>query len=227
LVGTAGLFWWLSFEYVRHFGGYTAPSEGISKSLLALDSNNEAAALHLPANLEGTAVVYPQAVAALVGADGEFRTELSLNAIASILKIDPQTIARRGSKNEIDPEAALFTAVTGRLSERAKARIRRLREKEYVDTGSAPVNPDEWLTVEVPFSLNTLRHRNAEQKLILDAISRSARGLVREPGAKANAVPLPFLHAGRQSEGFEFAGGYLPLESLPADRGMDEDRPPE
>jgi hypothetical protein len=222
LVGAAGLFWWLGCEYVHRFGRYSPPSEGMPKASQAVVSNNKAALLQLPVNLEGTAVVYPQVVAALVRAEGEFRTGLSLNEMASVLKVDPQTIAKRGSRNEIDPEAVLFSALTGRLAERAKARSRRMRETEYPDTRPALVEPDEWLTVDVPFSLNVLRHPNQEQKMILDAISRSARGLMREPGAKANAVPLPFLHAGRQLQPSEFAAGYLPLEPLPVDHGADE-----
>jgi hypothetical protein len=189
-------------------------------------SNNKAALLHLPVNLEGTAVAYPQEVAGLVGADGEFRTELSLNEMASVLLIDPQTIARRGSKNEIDSDAVLFRVLTGMLSERAKARSRRLRETEYQKTRPALVKRGEWVTVDIPFSLSTLRHPNQEQKVILDAISRSARDLVREPGAKANAVAVPLNHEGGRFAAFEFAGGYLPLEPLPLDRRADENPSP-
>jgi hypothetical protein len=228
LIGAAGLFWWFGCEYVHRFGKYSPASEGIPKPSPAEVSDNESAKLHLPINLEGTAVAYSQEVAALVSADGEFRTELSLNEMASVLKIDPRSIARRGSRNEINPDAALFNAVTGRLSEPAKTRIWRLWEtEEYPETRPVPTYPDEWLTVDVPFSLKVLRHPNPEQKMILDAISRSARNLMREPGAKANAVPLLFLHAGGRSEAVDFTGGCLPLGPLPVNRGMDENPVPD
>jgi hypothetical protein len=185
-------------------------------------SDNKAAELRLAANLEGTAIAYPQEVAALVSADGRFRTELSLNEMASVLNVDPRTIEKPGSKNEIDPDAVLFKALTGRLSEPAKARSRLMRQTEYPGLRPALANRDDWLARDVHFSLNDLVHPNQEQKPILDAISRSARGLMREPGARANAVPVPSVHLHGRSPTFEFAPGYLPLESLPADPGSDE-----
>jgi hypothetical protein len=226
LVGAAGLFWWLGCEYVHRLGQYSPLSPGIPNASRTDDSNNKAAALRLPVNLEGTAVAYPEEVAALVRPDGEFRTELSLSEMASVLVIDPRTIAKQGSQNEIDSEAVLFKAVTGRLSERAMGRSRRARETEPQGLQAVLATTGEWVTVEVPFCLNALRHPNQEQKVILDAISRSARDLVREPGAKANAVPAPWLHAGGRSDPVEFAGGYLPLEPVPVDRGTDENPPP-
>jgi hypothetical protein len=218
LIGAGALFWWLGCEYVQRFGRYSPPSQAIPKPSQTVVSNNQAALLGLPVNLDGTAVVYPQQVDGLVASDGEFRTELSLHEMASALSLDPRTIARPGSKDEIDPDATLFTAVTGRLSEPAKARSRRLREIEYADIQPALVNPDEWLTLDAPFSLNVLRHPNQEQRMILEAISRSARGVMRQPGAAVNAVPVPSLRAGGRPKAVEFAGGYLPLEPLPVDR---------
>jgi hypothetical protein len=149
--------------------------------------------------------------------------------------IDPQTIAKRGSKNEIDPEAVLFEAVTGRLSERAKAESRRLREIEMREGWPVSAFGHEWVTVDFPFSLTILKHPNQEQQAVLDAISRSARGLKREPGAKTNAVPLLSVPEGGQFRGFKFTGGHLPLEALPGgragpaevDRGTDEIPSPE
>jgi hypothetical protein len=227
LVGSAALFCWLGSEYVHRFGPYSPPSAGIPEASPIAVSNNKAALLRLPVNLEGIAVIYPEQVVALVDADGEFRTELSLGELARVLLLDPRTIARQGSNNEIDPEAALFTAVTGRLSERARARSRRLREAESEGIRLGAVSEDEWVTVDVPFSLNRLRYPNPEQKIILEAISRSARCLVREPGAKVNAVPLPFLDSNHPFRGSQFAAGYLPLEPLPGDLGMDGNPSPE
>ena len=240
LVGMAGLFWWSSGEYPHRFGqnrieentGVSAPSERIPKPSRSVVNDNEAALLHRPVNLEGTAIAYPQEVDRLVDAGGRFRTELSLDEMASVLSIDPQTIAKRGSKNEIDPEAVLFEAMTGRLTERAKAESRRLREIELREGWPISAFGHEWVTVAFPFSVNTLKHPSQEEQVVLDAISRSARGLRREPGAIANAVPLPSAREGSRFRGFEFAGGYLPLEAIPGgravraedDRGTDEIR---
>jgi hypothetical protein len=219
LVGTAGLFWWVGCEYAQQFrlnpvgkkNGYFSPSERIPGPSPVAQANNKAAELRLPVNLEGTAVAYPEEVAALVSADGKFHTELSLKEMAGVLRVDPRTIAKRGSRTEVDPEAVLFQAVTGRLSERAKVESRRLRATDEQGLGPVMDESDQWVTVEYRFTLNSLRHPSPVQELILDAISRSARGLMREPGAKVNAVPLPFPV-------FNFAGGYLPLEPLSVDQ---------
>jgi hypothetical protein len=228
LVGMAGLLWWLSGEYAHRFdqnrieekAGFSPPSERIPKLSRAVVNNNEAALLQLPVNLEGTAVAYPEEVDGLVGADGEFRTDLSLSEMASVLRIDPQTIPQRGSKTEIDSKAVLFEAVTGRLSERAKAKSRRMREIERREGRPVSAFGHEWVTVAFPFSVTTLNHPNHEEQVVLDAISRSARGLKREPGAKTNAVPLPSVRQGGRFRGFEFAGGYLPLEPFPDEDAM-------
>ena len=87
-------------------------------------NKNKDVQLRLPPDLDGTAVVYPIEVDRLVGPDGSFCTDLSLSDLAGLLNVDPQTIARKGSNNEVDPDAVLFTAVMGRLSEQAKALAR-------------------------------------------------------------------------------------------------------
>jgi hypothetical protein len=225
MVGAAGLLWWLAGEYAHRFDqhrieektGYSPPSERRPKPSWAEVNNNETVELHLRVNLEGTAVAYPAQVDRLVDADERFRTELSLNEMASVLRIDPQKFAKRRSKNEIDPEVVLFEAVTGRLSERAKARSRQRREIEIREGWPVSAFGHEWVTAAFPFSLNALRDPNQEQKVVLDAISCSARGLKRQPGAKTHAVALP-----QDSQGglgvFKFEGGFLPLEPLPRGR---------
>jgi hypothetical protein len=225
LIGSAAIFWWLGCESARRLGRYSPPSVAMPKPSQRVVSNNKAAALLLPVNLDGTAVAYPEQVDALVGSDGRFLTWLSLDEMARTLSIDPQSIARADSKNEIDPNAVLFKVVTGRLSNRAKARSRRLRETEYEVIQPALSEPDDWVTALVPVSLNALKHPDDSHQQILEAISRSARGLIRQPGAKLNAVPL--LRAVRHSDPVAFAGGYLPLEPLPDDRTMDEIPAPE
>jgi hypothetical protein len=227
LVGSAGVFRWLGCEYAERLGRHSPHSRDLPTPSRTAQSNNKAAELRLPANLEGTAVAYPQEVAALADADGEFRTGLSLDEIASVLKVDPQSIAKRESRHEIDPDAFLFMAVTGRLTEQAKARSRRMRETDLQHLQPVSATSEDWVKTAVPFSLNSLRHPDQEQKIVLDAISRSARDLVREPGAKANAVPLLLGHERGELPRFEFAGGYLPLELPSVARGMDANLGPE
>jgi hypothetical protein len=227
LIGSAAFFWWLGCEYALRSGRYSPPSVGIPKPSQSVVNNNKTARLRLPVNLDGTAVVYPEHVAAMVGIDGQFRTELSLGEMARVLLLDPRTIAKPGSPNEINPDAVLFRAVTGRLTERAKARSRREREIDEQELGHVMATARDWLTIDFPFSLNSLRHPNSEQNVVLDAISRSARGLMRQPGAKVNAVGLPMVDESGKFPRVEFAPGYLPLEPLPADRVVDESPAPE
>ena len=162
-------------DRIEAISGYSPPSESIRKPSRAAANNNKSAERKLQVNLEGTAVVYPEEVDALAAADGSFRTELSLNEMASALRIDPKSIANPRSKHEIDPEAVLFKAVTGRLTDQAKARSRWMREIELRGGPAASTAGCEWVTVEFPFSLNALKHPNRDQKVVLDAISHSAR----------------------------------------------------
>jgi hypothetical protein len=222
LIVSAALFWWIGCEYARRLGPYSPPSGAMPKPTQGVVNNNTAAALLLPVDLDGTAVIYPEQVAELVGRDGEFRTGLALHEMARVLRVDPRRIARGASKSEIDPDAPLFKAAIGKLTEPAKARSRIMRKMD--DQGLQPVaaTHDEWITVVFPFTLNNLRHPNQRQKEILEAISRSARGLMRQPGAKLNAVPVPSFREGGNFAAIDFAAGYLPLEPFPDDRGMDE-----
>src|SRR5262249_31670811 len=63
LIGSASVFWWLGREYTHRTGPYSPPARNIPKLSQDAVNYNRAAHLHLPVNLDGTAVVYPQAVA--------------------------------------------------------------------------------------------------------------------------------------------------------------------
>jgi hypothetical protein len=223
LVCVMGFFWWagdgsplrIARTLVEDKAGYSPPLENGPQPSPEVENNTKASALRLPPDLEGTAVVYPREINGLVGADGSFRTNLSLIELASLLKVDPQVIAKNGSNNEIDPNAILFKVVTGRLSERAKDQA--LREREIQSQIGMPMSAvvDDWLLTELRFTLNALERPTEDEKSILDAISRSALLVVRQPGAKINAVPTS---GGEQLSDFKFSAGYLPLEPSP-DRG--------
>jgi hypothetical protein len=231
MVVTVTLFWWLGSELMSDVGqnraeertGYSPPLQAMPKiSQLARD-NIEIAGLHLAVDLEGTAVAYPEEVNGLVGPDGKFRADLSVDEMARILKIDSKKIAKRGSQTEIDPEAELFTAVTGRLSESAKAHSRQLREIEASLGHARSAVGHEWVETEVSFSLNILMHPNQDQTEILDSISRAARTVKRQPGAKINATPVMAEPGGGRPNVFQFTGGFLPLEAPTAERCVAED----
>ena len=144
LVCAVGFFWWvgggLVHELVRIQSkmrprSFLAAGQLPEAKLFVVNKNKDAQ-LRLPPDLDGTAVVYPIEVDRLVGPDGSFCTDLSLSDLAGLLNVDPQTIARKGSNDEVDPDAVLFTAVTGRLSEQAKALAR--RERIQIQDGLPP-----------------------------------------------------------------------------------------
>ena len=83
-----------------------------------------------------------------------------------------------------------------------------------------------WVTRELPFTLNALKYPDDEEKIVLNAISQSARQLPREPGAKIHATPLS--RPEMQPERLRFFAGYLPL-SAPTDAfsGLDSGRSPD
>jgi hypothetical protein len=177
--------------------------------------HNKAVALELEVDLDGMAVAYPEEVDRLVRADGSFRTDLSLEEMASALRISRRTIAKPARAKELDPEAVLFTVVTGRVTEESKAQSRRMRAIEVRERRGKFVGSYEWVTAEVPFSRSALEHPSNDQRAILEAISHSARVVPRQPGGKINAVAVSSAPEGGRPGLFGFAGGFLPLEPLP------------
>jgi hypothetical protein len=231
LVCAVGFFWWVGGELVHELvknsiedeAARSSPPDSYPKPKLFVVNKNKDAQLRLPPDLDGTAVVYPIEVDRLVGPDGSFCTDLSLSDLAGLLNVDPQTIARKGSNDEVDPDAVLFTAVTGRLSEQAKALARRKREIQIQDGLPPSAVVEDWVQTKLSFSLKALKHPSADQKLVLDSIRHSALGLPRQPGAKTNAAPLMTIADGEQPTDFNFTGGSLPLEPIPHPRDVPTD----
>ena len=129
-----------------------------------------------------------------------------------LLRRNPQDIAQRDSTSEIDPDAVLFIAVAGRLTEQGKEWSRHLRDYEAREGVPQTGAGFGWVKTMHPFTLRSLNSPTPEQKEILDAISRAARVLPRQPGAKINAIGLPITDSDMTSAEVEFAGGFLPLE---------------
>jgi hypothetical protein len=102
----------------------------------------------------------------------------------------------------------LFTAVTGRLTERAKALARRVRAAQVRTGRPADGAGDEWVTREFDFTIRALERPNAEQKAILEAIGRSARMQDSQPGAPMRATGLSRTEL--EPGSVDFAPAYLP-----------------
>ncbi|MGO9462879.1 MAG: hypothetical protein ACLQVF_01785 [Isosphaeraceae bacterium] len=213
-----GLTWAIGREASRRIDNHNIaisrrpepPATGFPNQGLTAANNNAVSRRGLISNPEGTAVVYPKELRGLAAPSERFQTDLPLGQLADTLKIDGQAIAKKGSATELDPDAVLFTAITGRLSERAKARSRSERQLQARNGLPVDYTADEWVTQEFPFSLNALKQPTDEQKAILRAIWRSAREMMPEPGEKFRAVGVSRLEI--QSRDVDFAPGYLPLE---------------
>jgi hypothetical protein len=142
------------------------------------------------ANLDGTAVAYSAEADGLVAPDGRFRTDLAPQAAARILHLDPEAIAKAASPEEIDPQAILFRAQSGTLTEPSKAGSR-WRRKEQAARG---LRPDAayggWDVRDFSFTIERLRHPNEEEQAVLSAISRSKLLSLPQPGDTIRAVPV-------------------------------------
>jgi hypothetical protein len=141
-------------------------------------------------NLDGTAVAYAAEADGLVALDGCFRTDLSARDAARILHLDPEAIAKAASPREIDPQAVLFRAQSGTLTEAAKARSRKQRREQAARGLTPDATCGDWDVRDFAFTLVRLRHPSEEERTILSAISRSKLLALPEPGDTIRAVPV-------------------------------------
>ncbi len=84
------------------------PLPGFPDPHLVAVYNNEIMRRGLVGDLDGTAIAYMAEADGLVDKDGGFRTNLTLERMARILKVSGATIAKPDSPREIDPDAVLF-----------------------------------------------------------------------------------------------------------------------
>ena len=144
----------------------------------------------LLANLDGLAIVYPLEVDKIVAADGTFRTDLSPQHMASILRIDPRPISANASEHEIAADATLFKAVVCTLTDESKAFIREFRKSQQRKGLPPNGGGGEFTRKEIAFTLNDIGNPDDQRKMILTAISRAARGVMPVGGEQARAVGI-------------------------------------
>jgi hypothetical protein len=220
-----GLIWYLAHEWpilpgspkAGDFANQAARDFDASPSGAVELMNIRRAALKLPVALDGIAAIYDKKVAGLVAEDGRFRTDLSAEALSVVLGIAPETVSWKSTPDEIDPDVVLFTAVTGQLSARAKTAALELRAHEQSEGRLVNATDNDWVKTIYRFTLKTMRSPTPDERALLEAISRSARGIPSTPGARINAVGLSFAGPNPSLVEATFAPGYLPLESPPAD----------
>jgi hypothetical protein len=149
-------------------------------------NNNLMANLGWVPNLDGTAIAYPRQADCLVDG-GRFRTVLALDATASALKISPASIADPRRPNELDPDAVLFRAQSGVLTEKSKQLARRFERSLLAGTVPDPIIY-EWVITEFSFTLNCLKDPSNEERVVLSAIARAASEIMPAPDDTVRAV---------------------------------------
>jgi hypothetical protein len=186
------------------------PVPGIPKATRTAVNNNMIMRLGLVGDLDGTAIAYT-AEADLLVFDGQFRVDFSLEHLARILGVGSDSLADARSPHEINPDAVLFRAQVGTLTENGKAismasRRRRTRERKTPDAIFG-----EWVTKDFAFTLNRLKHPNEEERIVLSAIGLAAAEIPPKPGARIRAVGVTRGELERAK--LAISPGMLPLEA--------------
>ncbi len=200
---------WIERQDIATASQRQPSAPGFPRAGPTVDHNNALMRMGLVASLDGTAVAYTAEADGLV-IDGQFRIDLTLAELANILCVDPASIASRLAPAEVDPDAELFRARVGTLTEEGKERSRNMRGQQ-ARAGKKPdaVFPD-FVDTNFSFTLNRLRNPNAKEKVVLAAIARAATGIMPKPGDLIRAVGVDRgeLAPGR----IVLAAGMLPVE---------------
>jgi hypothetical protein len=178
-------------------------------------------------HLDGTVIAYVVDAERLI-AGGRFRTDLSLDEMASALGISAKSIANPRSPDDVDPDAELFRALSGMLTARSKESARTFQRQLLAGKSTDDVLSEwviteyEWVITEFSFTLRRLKHPSDAEKSVLSAIARAANGIMPAPGDKIRAVGLP--------RAVILAGSCLTPGMLPPARamngpGMEAERP--
>jgi hypothetical protein len=190
---------------------FEPPSSRFPRPRQTVVNNNAIMIMGLVGDLDGMAIAYASGADRLV-ANGRFRLDLSLEQMAELLGIRPESISDPRSPRHVDPNAELFRAQAGTLTQHAKKRSRIFRERQ-VRSGQRPSGVHgQWLITHYSFTLNRLKHPNDDEKIVLSAIVRAAAEIMPMPGDGVRAVPVDRMEfdTGRIS----LASGMLPLEPL-------------
>jgi hypothetical protein len=189
---------------------YQAPPPEYPKPTRTADNNNALSRMRFVADLDGKVVAYAKEVNGFVS-NGRFRIDLPLKRVADILRISPDSIVNPRAPDEIDPDAELFKAQAGTLSESGKERSRKFRTDQLREGKLPDAAVGEMVITNFSFTLNRLTHPADEEKAVLAAIIHAAAGTMPMPGDKIRAVGVD---RGDLEPGFiAVAPGMLPPEA--------------
>jgi hypothetical protein len=202
------------------FTASEAPLPGFPPESHNAANNNMIARLGWVPDLDGTVVAYVGEADRLVEG-GRFRTDISLDQMAAALMIIASSIANSRSPDEIDPDAELFRAHSGALTNESKESARALRRWRL--TGKIPNRfVQEWVIKEFSFTLNRLKHPSDEENSVLSAIVRAASGIMPARGDKVRAEGMS--RGAFENGPVKLSIGMLPSEKPMTGAGWDEER---
>ena len=140
------------------------------------------------ADLHGVAVVFAEEADRLIGEDGQFRKDLSVDEFATRLVIDVKSISMPDGR--LDPDAVLFRAQPAVLTAYGRAQSLEMR-KHQIHTHNIPwaVYAD-WERRDYAFTLNKLLHPSDDEIIILIAIRNAPPRGVATPGDKIRATGI-------------------------------------
>jgi hypothetical protein len=184
------------------------PAPGYPVAGRTVDNNNLIMRMGLVGDLDGTAVAYAHEADHLV-ADGKFQIDLPLEQMAALLGISPDSLANPQSPDEIDPNAELFRAQAGTLTDKAKELSLKLRKQQVLAGKKPDAVVATWVITDFSFTLNRLRHPNEQENIILSAIISAAAETMPKPGDKIRAIGVIGVAPGR----IALSVGLLPLEA--------------
>jgi hypothetical protein len=210
----------ISAFLARDGGGGGNAAEPAARALAGVDpesvpaviSNNLVMSMGLVPNLNGIAIAYDANADRLIDDSGRFRTELTLEQAASLMKVEASAIASRDSPPTLDPNAELFRAQVGTLTEAAKVKSLQFREQQS-GAGKIPYGVvADWNVVVHSFSLATLKNPTPHEKMVLDAVIRAKTGVIPGKGDKVRATGVD---RGDLSDGkMALTAGMLPVEAV-------------
>ncbi len=189
-----------------------APALGYPAASRTEDHNNMIMRMGLVGDLDGQAIAYTAEADRFV-AGGKFRIDLPLEQLAELLCISPDSLANARSPDEVDPDAELFRAQAGTLTENGKERSRSLRSQQVREGTHPHAVVGEWVITNFSFTLNRLKHPNDDEKAVLAAIIDAAAETTPKPGDKVRAVGVSTCEpaTGR----IALSVGMLPLQLPP------------
>ena len=163
------------------------PAEGFPQESLTADHNNLIMRMGLVGDLDGKAIAY-DAIADRLLLNGQFRIDLPLDDMSELLHISRDLLANPKSPNDVDPDAELFRAQAGTLTEGAKDLSRKLRARQVLEGKKPDAVVAQWSITNFSFTLRRLEHPNDEEKSVLSAIILAAAETMPRPGDKIRAV---------------------------------------